>query len=170
MTLSVFIQRLPMKNNIYRLRPIIYIVILLITLTLSSSKSASYDTISTVSPYLDNPRTVKQENKPTDVLSASGLVLVSDLSLLPLPAPTPIVGCGNDPYLAYIYTHESACSTSAINPSSGSCGLGQALPCSKMGCSLSDWVCQNNYFTSYAISTYGSTYNAMLFWESNHWW
>lgn len=84
-------------------------------------------------------------------------------------APTAVVGCGSDPNLAYIYQHESGCNTASIN-SIGCAGLGQACPGSKLPCSLSDWDCQNAYFTAYAISTYGSTYNAMLAWQSKSWW
>lgn len=80
-----------------------------------------------------------------------------------------VTGCGSDPNMAYIYQRESGCRTDAVGPN-GPCGLGQALPCSKMGCSLSDWACQNNFFTAYALSVYGSTYNAMLFWQSHSWW
>lgn len=85
------------------------------------------------------------------------------------PAVSGVTNCGSDPNLAYVYQHESGCRTDAIGPN-GPCGLGQALPCSKLGCSLSDWDCQNNWFTNYAISVYGSTYNAMVFWSQNHWW
>lgn len=71
--------------------------------------------------------------------------------------------------MAYIYSHESGCRTDAIN-SIGCAGLGQACPGSKLPCSLSDWDCQNAYFTSYALGRYGSTYNAYVFWVNHHWW
>lgn len=77
--------------------------------------------------------------------------------------------CGSDPNMAYIYQHESGCRTDAIGPN-GPCGLGQALPCSKLPCSLSDWACQNIWFTQYCLSTYGSTYNCYIFWVYHHWW
>src|SRR5690348_3690595 len=44
----------------------------------------------------------------------------------PPPAPAPVVGCGSDPYMAYIYQHESGCRTDAVNPASGAYGLCQA--------------------------------------------
>lgn len=94
----------------------------------------------------------------------------------PVAAPTPVyvppagvTNCGSDPNMAFIYQHESGCRTNAIGPN-GPCGLGQALPCSKLPCSLSDWACQNAWFTSYAIRTYGSTYAAYLFWVAHSWW
>lgn len=71
---------------------------------------------------------------------------------------------------AYIYGHESGNNPGAINASSGACGLGQALPCSKMPCSLSDYVCQDQFFTSYMLSRYGSWENAQAFWIANHYW
>lgn len=71
---------------------------------------------------------------------------------------------------AFIYSHESGNNPSAINPESGACGLGQALPCSKMGCSLTDYSCQDAYFTTYMQSRYGSWGNAEGFWIAHHWW
>lgn len=86
------------------------------------------------------------------------------------PPVTGVKGCGDDPYKAFIYSHESGCDTTSINKSSGACGLGQALPCSKMPCSLSDWACQDAFFTDYAMRRYGSWQNAYNFWQSHKWW
>jgi hypothetical protein len=70
----------------------------------------------------------------------------------------------------FIYMKESNNNQYAINTTSGACGLGQALPCSKMGCDLSDYNCQDNWFTNYALSRYGSWVNAYNYWISNKWW
>jgi hypothetical protein len=70
----------------------------------------------------------------------------------------------------FIYMSESGNRTNAINAGSGACGLGQALPCSKLPCSLSDYACQDAWFNQYAIARYGSWQNAMLFWQDHHWW
>lgn len=70
----------------------------------------------------------------------------------------------------FIYMMESGNNPGAINASSGACGLGQALPCSKMGCSLSDYACQDEFFTAYCLSRYGSWDNAAAFWRSHRWW
>lgn len=71
----------------------------------------------------------------------------------------------------FIYARESGNNPGAINASSGACGLGQALPCSKLPCSLSDYVCQDNWFTNnYMIPRYGSWDNAKAFWLSHSWW
>lgn len=71
---------------------------------------------------------------------------------------------------AYIYMKESGNNPGAINRSSGACGLGQALPCSKMGCSLSDYACQDAWFTQYMKNRYGTWNNAKAFWDSHKWW
>lgn len=67
--------------------------------------------------------------------------------------PTP-VGVSGDELL--VFNRESGNNPGAINPSSGACGLGQAEPCSKLPCSLSDYNCQVNYFTGYMEARYGS--------------
>lgn len=77
-------------------------------------------------------------------------------------------GCGSDPYMAYIYQHESGCSTTALN-SIGCRGIAQACPGSKLPCGA-DFTCQDIWFKAYAIQRYGSTYNAYVFWLGNHWW
>ena len=66
---------------------------------------------------------------------------------------------------------ESGCRPNAINPSSGACGIPQALPCSKMGCSLSDAVCQLRWMDNYVKVRYGSWDNAYGTWlsRSPHW-
>lgn len=71
---------------------------------------------------------------------------------------------------AFIYMKESGNNPGAINRASGACGLGQALPCSKMPCSLSDYVCQDQFFTQYMLSRYGTWENAQAFWLSHNWW
>ncbi len=84
-------------------------------------------------------------------------------------APTPVTNCGSNPYMAYIYQKESGCATNAVNPG-GCTGLGQACPGSKLPCSLYDWTCQDDWFRSYAISTYGSIYNAYIFRVNHNYW
>lgn len=69
----------------------------------------------------------------------------------------------------FIYMHESGNRTDAVN-SIGACGLGQALPCSKMNCTLQDYACQDAFFTSYMQARYGTWENAMAFWQANRWW
>lgn len=80
----------------------------------------------------------------------------------------------------FIYSHESGNSPCKINGGAidcayqgeRACGIGQALPCSKLRavCSLADYACQDQFFTSYMQSRYGSWENAQAFWLANRWW
>lgn len=70
----------------------------------------------------------------------------------------------------FIYMKESGNRTNAINKSSGACGLGQALPCSKMPCTLTDYACQDAFFTKYMQNRYGTWENAKSFWLAHKWW
>jgi len=91
----------------------------------------------------------------------------------PLATSQPVSEAGTDAEAQakqFIYFKESTNRTDAINPSSGACGLGQALPCSKLPCSLQDYQCQDAWFTNYAISRYGSWAKAKQFWLSHRWW
>jgi hypothetical protein len=69
----------------------------------------------------------------------------------------------------FLILHESGCRPDAINPSSGACGIPQALPCSKMNCTLQDPVCQLRWMSNYVTQRYGSWRNARVFWEQNNW-
>ena len=69
----------------------------------------------------------------------------------------------------YIISRESGWNSHAINANSGACGLAQALPCSKMGCDLSDAICQIKWQYSYVSGRYGGYQQAYAFWLSNHW-
>lgn len=69
----------------------------------------------------------------------------------------------------FIYMHESGNRPSAV-ALNGACGLGQALPCSKLPCSLADYGCQDSWFTSYMQQRYGTWDNAKAFWVSKASW
>lgn len=70
----------------------------------------------------------------------------------------------------YIVSHESGWNTTAVNASSGSCGLVQELPCGKSGCTFGDPVCQLRWASGYASSRYGGWWGAYSFWQANQWW
>lgn len=57
---------------------------------------------------------------------------------------------------AELIARESGFNKYAINPSSGACGLAQALPCEKMACDLSDTNCQLQWIEEYVLGRYGS--------------
>ena len=72
-----------------------------------------------------------------------------------------------------IISHESGWNPSAVNPSSGAYGLGQALPGSKMASAGADWqtnpATQIQWTLDYMNARYGSVNAAWNFWQANHW-
>lgn len=70
---------------------------------------------------------------------------------------------------AELICRESSFNPGAINPTSGACGLGQALPCSKMKCELSDVDCQIRWVESYVKNRYGTFEEAVKFHNENNW-
>ncbi|MBV6703552.1 transglycosylase SLT domain-containing protein [Kitasatospora aureofaciens] len=72
-----------------------------------------------------------------------------------------------------IISHESGWNVTATNPSSGSYGLGQALPASKMASAGADWktnpTTQIKWALDYMNSRYGSPNAAWAFWQTHHW-
>lgn len=61
----------------------------------------------------------------------------------------------------HLIRRESNCNPNAVNKSSGACGIGQALPCSKMGCAMGDGACQVRWMNQYVIARYGTWANAL---------
>jgi Transglycosylase SLT domain len=73
-------------------------------------------------------------------------------------------------YVDFIVSKESTWNPSAINRSSGACGLAQALPCSKTGCvPYNDPVCSLKWQYGYVKARYKSYAGAYEFWSKNHW-
>lgn len=114
---------------------------------------------------------------PAQVVPAVATQTETPASPAPVAAPAPPApqyGCGSDPYMAQIYMHESGCSTTASNPSSGAYGLCQALPGYKMATAGADWASswttQNAWCVSYADSRYGSPAAAWAAWQAQGWW
>ena len=102
-------------------------------------------------------------------------VVIPVAPVAPVVVPTPVAvpvsdsGCGDNYMANYIYMHESGCRLNAIAPN-GACGIGQAWPCAKLPCSLSDYACQNAFFTDYANSRYGGWAGAYQPWLQTQWW
>jgi hypothetical protein len=69
---------------------------------------------------------------------------------------------------ADLLSHEGGFDPSVKNKTSGACGLPQALPCSKMKCTLDDSGidCQLNWMKDYISGRYGTVTNALNFWNS----
>jgi hypothetical protein len=82
-------------------------------------------------------------------------------------------GLSEMPCLDHIFTHESNWRTNAENASSGSYGIPQALPASKMAVFGSDYrtnpVPQIKWGLSYIKSRYGSPCQAWTFWQAHNW-
>lgn len=70
---------------------------------------------------------------------------------------------------AELEAREGGFDPGAINPTSGACGLPQALPCKKMGCSLTDIDCQLDWMKGYIGDRYGTVENALKFRIVNNW-
>ncbi|MFI9364095.1 transglycosylase SLT domain-containing protein [Kitasatospora sp. NPDC053057] len=74
---------------------------------------------------------------------------------------------------SHIISHESSWNVTATNPSSGSYGLGQALPASKMASAGADWrtnpATQIKWALNYMNTRYGSPNAAWVFWQNHHW-
>lgn len=72
-------------------------------------------------------------------------------------------------YFEELIMRESGWSPYAINQSSGACGLGQALPCSKLGVELWDYEGQLNWIVNYISTRYDTPAKAIEFHNSNNW-
>jgi len=70
-----------------------------------------------------------------------------------------------------LIARESSFKPDAINPTSGACGLTQALPCKKMQCSLDlDGVeCQLEWVENYVATRYGTIDKAIVFHDIKGW-
>lgn len=102
----------------------------------------------------------------------------------PVAAPTPspslggskeawMTAAGIDPslwgYVDNIVSRESGWNPNAVNRTSGSCGLGQQLPCGKWAGAWNDPVAALVAMTGYVNARYGGWAGAVGFWNSHHW-
>lgn len=84
-------------------------------------------------------------------------------------------GIGDVASAAELIRRESGCNPNAVNRSSGACGIGQSLPCSKMGPVNSDGtsavspVEQMIWMQNYVMRRYGS-WGAAIAWHNTHNW
>ncbi|NCU39097.1 hypothetical protein EOL96_08790 [Candidatus Saccharibacteria bacterium] len=68
-----------------------------------------------------------------------------------------------------IVSQESGWNPNAINPSSGACGLAQALPCDKVPGNPLDPVDSLTWMNSYVYGRYGGWEEALAFKQVNGW-
>jgi hypothetical protein len=75
--------------------------------------------------------------------------------------------------LEQLWTKESSWDATAVNPSSGACGIPQALPCAKMASEGADYrtnaTTQIRWGLKYIQARYGSPSQAWAFWTSHNW-
>ena len=72
-------------------------------------------------------------------------------------------------YVDSIVSRESGWNPNAVNKSSGSCGLGQQLPCGKWAGAWNDPVAALVAMTGYVNARYGGWAGAVSFWSTHHW-
>ena len=139
-------------------------------------------------PVPSNVQNVHHTPKPTSLFKPSPIIKPIEV-VLPAPvatleeipvaapqlapvAPSVVSGCGDNSMANYIYSHESGCSLTSVNTSSGTYGIGQSAGGLSAACPdwQTDYACQNQFFTGYANSRYGGWAGAYQFWLQNHWW
>lgn len=98
---------------------------------------------------------------------------VSNQPIQAIEAPKPLepveAPVSSDEAKAFIYMKESSNNLAAVNPSSGACGIGQSLPCSKLANECPNWAtdyeCSDRWFTNYMLARYGSWQAAKDYWS-----
>jgi hypothetical protein len=75
------------------------------------------------------------------------------------------------PALNELWDHESGWNHEAVNPSSGACGIPQALPCDKISefGDPGDPAAQIRWGLNYIKNRYGTPTEALNFWNANGW-
>ena len=113
----------------------------------------------TITPPLSS-EPIKQEevsNQPIEAVEAQSQ---------PKPVEAPI---SSDGAKAFIYMKESSNNLAAVNASSGACGIGQSLPCSKLANECPNWAtdyeCSDRWFTNYMLARYGYWQAAKDYWS-----
>lgn len=77
-----------------------------------------------------------------------------------------VFGISNWDSLEELITNESGWNPYNVNKSSGACGLGQALPCSKMNCEKWDYECQIDWVLNYIKDRYETPTKALAHWNA----
>ncbi|MFJ8945600.1 transglycosylase SLT domain-containing protein [Streptomyces sp. NPDC102395] len=116
----------------------------------------------------------RAELKAAASRSASDFPVLSHYSVEQIQAMArQMVPSGQFQCFSNIVDHESDWKIDAVNPSSGSYGLFQALPASKYSSAGADWrtnpATQIKWGLNYMNDRYGSPCEAWSFWQANHW-
>lgn len=120
-------------------------------------------------PMIDQVRAKEQIIEPEYRLSSTTIKIINN-------NPT-VAGAINKHFgkdwrkWSELIARESSFKPNAINPTSGACGLGQSLPCSKMQCSLDmDGIeCQLKWVENYVVNRYGTIDKALSFHDVKNW-
>jgi hypothetical protein len=143
-------------------------------------------------PIALSPQTTTASFAAKPPVSNASITEVVSVVVTPTPRPQPVVvapavsgthedwlrAAGIDledwQYVDFIVRSESGWQVTVTNPSSGSYGLCQALPRTKMATAGSDYlsnpVTQLRWCDSYAHSRYGGWPQAAAAWHQQHWW
>jgi hypothetical protein len=162
------------------------IIILLLSLILTSIPKtpvkAAEPTVEPISSITVQPVSKEQIDATlanTNTLYSNNLTVVVDTTPKPEPKKELTLkerakelvdaqfGPGHFTAFDFIIHKESTWNPNAVNKSSGACGLGQALPCSKMQDKSPEG--QIMWVISYMKNRYGTPTNALSFWQAHHW-
>ncbi len=172
-----------------------------LSLVLSGPVTAEKAPLTTTSsrPTLTRTDALYVAAPPVMSVTEAAVTSVTDVAPTPLPSPVPTavpmkgttpngpsgpvgtieswaqaagIPVSEWPSVRFIVMKESGGNPNAINPSSGSCGLVQFLPCSveKAGANWNDPVNALRRGDAYARSRYGGWPQAVAFWQRNAYW
>ncbi len=115
-----------------------------------------------------------EEIKEVAVVAASEVEPVKKVKTVKAEVKKVVYPVPEDEAKAFIYQHESGNNPAAVNKSSGSCGIGQRLPCKLLVADCPNWktdyACQDAHFTRYMLNRYGSWSKARQHWLQFKWW
>jgi hypothetical protein len=136
---------------------------------LSPIPQATYIEVSEATTPQDIDSAAKSGNVPQSAGSSADLTPISKDTIRAIIRNKVIQewGIGAWPAIDYIIVHESNYQQFIVNKSSGSCGLFQSLPCSKM--KSMDLVDQLDFGFSYIRQRYGTPQAAMQHEISSNW-
>jgi LysM repeat protein len=149
--------------------------------TIADAHSTTYVRLFDANDVVANPNVITtgmqlripttDEQLPDRIATVAAPVIVEtanySASTRPSAVTYPAVS-GNDAK-AFIYSHESGNNPSSTSPN-GCYGLGQDCNGRVRALCGADYACQDEFFTNYAMSRYGSWEGALAFWQQHHWW
>ncbi len=165
----------------------IVVVVVFLTVAFGSTNPKAIKAEETISigdniPMLTTTTTVPQTTTTTIKKATTSTTVkktyTTPTTVKPAPIQAPTGSCRDwiiqagitDVDNAYwLVMKESGCNPNARNVRSGSCGLPQALPCSKLGASWNNPIISLQWMQSYVMSRYGSWAAAVAHSKSYGW-